>query len=143
MAAPLSCDLAALHAADAAAVLRAGRGGDWPATSDVATLGHAGGAGADRHQLGTVDASSGRRPTAGSCRASPGHGSVALDEASPDPDAARTVVAETKGHYIEGVAYFNQTVGDRILFAVDQSTLSPEARTILAASSMFSARSSE
>lgn len=32
----------------------------------------------------------------------------------------------------KSVAYFNQTVGDRILFAVDQSTLSPEARTILA-----------
>lgn len=29
------------------------------------------------------------------------------------------------------IAYFNQTVGDRVLFAVDQSTLSPEARTIL------------
>lgn len=29
------------------------------------------------------------------------------------------------------IAYFNQTVGDKILFAVDQSTLSPEARTIL------------
>ncbi|AJE45911.1 peptidoglycan-associated lipoprotein Pal [Celeribacter indicus] len=30
------------------------------------------------------------------------------------------------------VAYFNQTVGDRVLFAVDQSTLSDQARTILA-----------
>jgi peptidoglycan-associated lipoprotein len=29
------------------------------------------------------------------------------------------------------IAYFNQTVGDRVLFAVDQSTLSPEGRTIL------------
>ena len=29
------------------------------------------------------------------------------------------------------IAYFNQTVGDRVLFAVDQSTLSPEARNIL------------
>jgi peptidoglycan-associated lipoprotein len=29
------------------------------------------------------------------------------------------------------VAYFNQTVGDRVLFAVDQSTLSPEARQVL------------
>jgi peptidoglycan-associated lipoprotein len=27
------------------------------------------------------------------------------------------------------IAYFNQTVGDRVLFAVDQSTLSPEGRT--------------
>lgn len=30
------------------------------------------------------------------------------------------------------VAYFNQTIGDRVLFAVDQSTLSPEAQQILA-----------
>ncbi|WP_226554120.1 MULTISPECIES: peptidoglycan-associated lipoprotein Pal [Celeribacter] len=30
------------------------------------------------------------------------------------------------------VAYFNQTIGDRVLFAVDQSTLSDEARTVLA-----------
>jgi peptidoglycan-associated lipoprotein len=29
-------------------------------------------------------------------------------------------------------AYFNQVVGDRVLFAVDQSTLSAEAQTILA-----------
>lgn len=28
-------------------------------------------------------------------------------------------------------AYFQQAVGDRVLFAVDQSTLSPEAQTIL------------
>lgn len=31
------------------------------------------------------------------------------------------------------VAYFNQTIGDRVLFAVDQSTLSDEARTVLVA----------
>ncbi len=31
------------------------------------------------------------------------------------------------------IAYFNQTVGDRVHFAVDQSTLSPEARQILTA----------
>lgn len=31
------------------------------------------------------------------------------------------------------IAYFNQTVGDKVHFAVDQSTLSPEARTILTA----------
>ena len=29
------------------------------------------------------------------------------------------------------IAYFNQTVGDKILFGVDQSTLSAEARTVL------------
>ena len=31
------------------------------------------------------------------------------------------------------IAYFNQTVGDRVHFANDQSTLSPEARNILTA----------
>jgi peptidoglycan-associated lipoprotein len=35
------------------------------------------------------------------------------------------------------IAYFNQRVGDRVLFAVDQSTLSPEARTILAAQAQW------
>lgn len=29
------------------------------------------------------------------------------------------------------VAYFNQTIGDRVLFAVDKSTLTPEGRSIL------------
>ena len=29
------------------------------------------------------------------------------------------------------IAYFNQTVGDKVLFAVDQSTLSPEGRSTL------------
>ncbi len=28
-------------------------------------------------------------------------------------------------------AYFNQTIGDRVLFAVDQSTLSPQAQEVL------------
>ena len=30
------------------------------------------------------------------------------------------------------IAYFNQSVGDRVLFAVDQSNLSDQARTVLA-----------
>lgn len=30
------------------------------------------------------------------------------------------------------VAYFNQTIGDTVRFAVDQSTLTPEAQTVLA-----------
>lgn len=30
------------------------------------------------------------------------------------------------------IAYFNQVVGDRVLFAVDQSTLSPQAQQALA-----------
>jgi peptidoglycan-associated lipoprotein len=29
------------------------------------------------------------------------------------------------------VAYFNQTIGDRVLFAVDQSTLTPEGQAVL------------
>ena len=35
------------------------------------------------------------------------------------------------------IAYFNQSVGDRVLFAVDQSTLSPEARQILTAQAQW------
>ena len=35
------------------------------------------------------------------------------------------------------IAYFNQTVGDRVLFAVDQSTLSPEGRTVLESQSQW------
>lgn len=35
------------------------------------------------------------------------------------------------------IAYFNQTVGDRVLFAVDQSTISPEGRTILTAQAQW------
>ena len=35
------------------------------------------------------------------------------------------------------IAYFNQRVGDRVLFAVDQSTLSPEARTVLTAQAQW------
>ncbi|APX89387.1 peptidoglycan-associated lipoprotein [Brevirhabdus pacifica] len=35
------------------------------------------------------------------------------------------------------VEFFQQNVGDRVLFAVDQSTLSPEARTTLAGQSQW------
>jgi len=35
------------------------------------------------------------------------------------------------------IAHFNQRVGDRVLFAVDQSTLSPEARSILTAQAQW------
>jgi peptidoglycan-associated lipoprotein len=35
------------------------------------------------------------------------------------------------------IAYFNQRVGDRVLFAVDQSTLSPEGRAILTAQAQW------
>jgi peptidoglycan-associated lipoprotein len=35
------------------------------------------------------------------------------------------------------IAYFNQRVGDRVLFAVDQSTLSPEGRAVLTAQAQW------
>lgn len=41
------------------------------------------------------------------------------------------------------IAYFNQTVGDRVLFAVDQSTLSPEGRTILQGQAQWLATNSD
>ncbi|MCB2137494.1 MAG: OmpA family protein, partial [Rhodobacteraceae bacterium] len=34
-------------------------------------------------------------------------------------------------------AYFAQTIGDRVLFAVDQSTLTPEAQQILSAQAVW------
>jgi peptidoglycan-associated lipoprotein len=43
----------------------------------------------------------------------------------------------------KSIAYFNQTVGDRVLFAVDQSTLSPEARTILQGQAQWLATNSQ
>ncbi|NEY91000.1 peptidoglycan-associated lipoprotein Pal [Tabrizicola oligotrophica] len=41
------------------------------------------------------------------------------------------------------IAYFNQSVGDRVLFAVDQSTLSPEARVILQGQAQWLATNSD
>ena len=35
------------------------------------------------------------------------------------------------------IAYFNQTVGDRVLFQVDQSTLTPEGRSTLTAQAQW------
>jgi peptidoglycan-associated lipoprotein len=35
------------------------------------------------------------------------------------------------------IAYFNQTVGDRVLFLVDQSTLTPEGRSVLTAQAQW------
>ncbi|MEL7253172.1 MAG: peptidoglycan-associated lipoprotein Pal [Pseudomonadota bacterium] len=40
-------------------------------------------------------------------------------------------------------AYFQQTVGDRVLFAVDQSTLSPQARGVLDAQAQWLATNSD
>ncbi|MEM9522440.1 MAG: peptidoglycan-associated lipoprotein Pal [Pseudomonadota bacterium] len=42
------------------------------------------------------------------------------------------VLPDDGGVTPESVAYFQSTIGDRVLFAVDQSTLSPEGRTLLA-----------
>jgi peptidoglycan-associated lipoprotein len=53
-------------------------------------------------------------------------------------DGANGGIAGADGFGTGGVndpsspAYFNQVVGDRVLFAVDQSTLSPEAQNTLA-----------
>lgn len=35
------------------------------------------------------------------------------------------------------IAYFNQTVGDRVLFQVDQSTLTPDGRAVLTAQAQW------
>jgi peptidoglycan-associated lipoprotein len=41
------------------------------------------------------------------------------------------------------IAYFNQSVGDRVLFAVDQATLSPDARSILEGQAQWLATNSD
>lgn len=59
--------------------------------------------------------------------------------ASPDRFGGRNNSVDLNGAGSSAVgdvtspAYFNTTIGDRVLFAVDQSTLSPEARQILTA----------
>jgi peptidoglycan-associated lipoprotein len=57
--------------------------------------------------------------------------------AAPEAPAGRAATSTPPALAIRAtprsIAYFNQTVGDRVLFAVDQSTLSPEARSILQA----------
>jgi len=45
--------------------------------------------------------------------------------------AAGTGIVPGSANDPRSVAYFNQSVGDRVLFAVDQSTLSDEARAVL------------
>jgi peptidoglycan-associated lipoprotein len=58
---------------------------------------------------------------------------------NPDRFGAGGAGADGAGGFVDttglgdptSIAYFNQTVGDRVLFAVDQSTLSPEGRTVL------------
>lgn len=53
-----------------------------------------------------------------------------------DPNATAGAGIDTTGigdpNNPNSVAYFNQTIGDRVLFAVDQSNLSDTARTVLA-----------
>lgn len=55
-----------------------------------------------------------------------------------EDDAAARAATSTGPAIVPGsvndprsAAYFQQTVGDRVLFAVDQSTLGPEARAVL------------
>jgi len=50
-----------------------------------------------------------------------------LDNDAFDPNNTAGSVSDPRSP-----AYFNQTIGDRVLFAVDQSTLSPEATQLLA-----------
>lgn len=56
--------------------------------------------------------------------------------ADPDAQAGAGAGINTSGlgdpNNPRSVAYFNQTIGDRVLFAVDQSSLSDEARGVLA-----------
>ena len=51
-----------------------------------------------------------------------------------DPNAAALSGGIAPGSASDptSAAYFQQTIGDRVLFAVDQSTLSPEAQDVLA-----------
>lgn len=59
--------------------------------------------------------------------------------ANPDRFGGRNNAVDLNGQGaaalgdVTSPAYFNTTIGDRVLFAVDQSTLSPEARQILTA----------
>lgn len=48
-----------------------------------------------------------------------------------DLNSGSGVNSSTLGSDPSSAAYFTQTVGDRVLFLVDQSTLSPEARQVL------------
>ncbi len=64
--------------------------------------------------------------------------SACTDPARFGPGAGGAGAGSGAGAGLEGAAsdprspeYFRQTVGDRVLFAVDQSTLSPEARATL------------
>ena len=64
-------------------------------------------------------------------------GAVALSACSQDrfnaADAANSAGANAGGvNDPTSAAYFNQAIGDRVIFAVDQSTLSPEAEAVLA-----------
>ncbi|MZR14101.1 peptidoglycan-associated lipoprotein Pal [Maritimibacter sp. DP07] len=64
-------------------------------------------------------------------------GAVALSACSQDRFNAADGSANAAGmsgsvNDPTSAAYFNQAIGDRVLFAVDQSTLSPEAERILA-----------
>lgn len=57
----------------------------------------------------------------------------ALAACDTPPNGTGTTVGRTDGSPSDpsSVAYFQQTVGDRVLFAVDQSTLGPDAIAVL------------
>lgn len=62
-------------------------------------------------------------------------GAVALsacDRKSRFGDDATAGMAAGSASDPTSTAYFQQTIGDRVLFMVDQSTLSPQAETVLA-----------
>lgn len=64
-----------------------------------------------------------------------------------DPNAQAGIGIDTTGlgdpNNPNSVAYFNQTIGDRILFAVDQSSLSDAARGVLAGQARWMQANSE
>jgi peptidoglycan-associated lipoprotein len=68
------------------------------------------------HKAILVVAALGLAACSGPDRFGPGAGAGAVPGSASDPTSP---------------AYFQQTVGDRVLFAVDQSTLSPEAQATL------------
>ena len=69
------------------------------------------------------------------CAQSPFGRGGAADTA--DIGAGATGIAPGSVSDPTSVAYFRQSVGDRVLFLVDQSTLTPEARAVLSAQAQW------
>ena len=59
------------------------------------------------------------------------------DAGTADLGAGATGIAPGSASDPTSVAYFRQSVGDRVLFLVDQSTLTPEARAVLSAQAQW------